>query len=118
RRLLEPLAVRVVREDERAALQRVDHRARDLLPYRRATPAAADAADAFCDGLAHVGRTVHDDGPRECIVVEARVEAAQAQRVAVAAVIRFGRLEQAETRHLAALDVGEPLGELFPCVAA
>ena len=51
RRLGEPLAVRVIGEQQRAALQRVDHRSRDFLAHRRASPAATEASEPFGDGL-------------------------------------------------------------------
>src|SRR5512139_2355058 len=65
RRFGEPLAVRVIREQQRAALQGVDDSARNLGPYGRAAPAAAQPAEPLGDGAAHVRRAVHDDRSRK-----------------------------------------------------
>jgi hypothetical protein len=99
----------VISEEQRPAFPGVDDRAR--LAQRRATPAAAETAEMLGNRLAHIRRAVHDDGTRQRVVVEASVEAAQAQRVTVAAIVGLGCLEEPQARHLAAFDVREAFGD-------
>jgi hypothetical protein len=61
---------------------------------------------------------MHHDRSRLGMVVHTGFEALEPQRVSVAADIRAGRTEQAETRHLAAFDVGESCCETLASAAA
>src|SRR5690606_22431063 len=83
----EELVVVGVGEHELAVLEPVDHLAGDRLAQRRATPAAAGAAERGEVGRVHVVGTVDHDRAAAGVVVEAFVLAVHAQRIAVAAVV-------------------------------
>src|SRR5690349_8665237 len=81
----EPALLRVIRKDWRAAADRIDQRFCDFGANGRASPTAAEAADSFRDCAVHVLRTMHDDRAFLRSIIHARLESAQAQRVAVVA---------------------------------
>lgn len=97
-----------VGEEEGPALDRVDHVLGDPLIESRAAPAPAETPEAPDVLLGNVPGSVHHDEPFEGEVVEPRLEAVEAQGVAVAAEVGVPGQEQAQARLLAALDVGEP----------
>src|SRR5438270_6392345 len=103
----ERLGPRVVREDRRAAADRVDQLLRDLRAYGGTSPAATETAEDF-DGLAaDVIRAVKNDGALFGHVVESRIEPAKLQRIAVVPDVRVAGDVETEAGFFAAGIVGE-----------
>src|SRR6478609_5932616 len=94
-RRLEP-GVRVIREDQPAALDAIDQLLRYRGADRRTSPAPAETARGLHECLAHVRRAVHNDGAIAGLIVEALVQTVEAQRVAVLADVGGVGLEQPE----------------------
>ena len=114
----EPVRARVVRDDERPVLDRVDELAGDLRPHRRASPAPAEPALRGDDSRVHVTGAVQHDRALAGVVVEAGLESVQAQRRAVLAQVALAGAEDSQARHAAPVAVGEPLGGVLAAAAA
>src|SRR5690606_24639655 len=106
-RALQPALVGVPGEHQLPALEVVDHFADDLLAHRGAAVAAADTAVVFDPGGVHIVGAVNHDGALPRLVVDARLQAVEAQGVAVFAAVGFGGLKQADTGLIAAFAVGK-----------
>src|SRR5687768_28356 len=117
-RLCEPVPVGVIREDRRAAPDRVDQLLRHLGAHRRTSPASAEPAERSDGNRAHVIRAVHHDGSIPGVVVHAVLEAAKAKRVTIAPEVGVRRDEQAETGGEAAVAIGEDRRNVAAAVLA
>src|SRR5918999_512414 len=105
-------------EDEGPALDGVDHLGSDLLGERRAAQAPADAALGASLLRADVPGAVHDDVARLGEIVEAFVEPAELERVAVATLVGAAGQEQAEAGLVAVRLVREARGVVGAAAAA
>src|SRR5689334_21306166 len=93
-RLLDPVRIGVVREDEAAALDAIDHFVRDAFAKRGTTPAAAETALRAGELVADVRGAVHHDRALERAIVEPAIETVPTKRVAVLPDIRvFGDVQ-------------------------
>ena len=84
RRLRQPLRIGVGRQQQASALDGVNELSRDRRPNGGTAPTAPEASEPLHAG-AHVRRAVHDDRAFERTVIDARLEALETKRVAVAA---------------------------------
>ena len=109
---VEPVLLRVVAEHQAAAGDGLDHVAGDVLGQGRAAPAPSQSADPADEVLADVGGAVDDDRALPGEVVEAGLDAIEAERQTVLAVVGLGGDQGADARLVAVRGVREQPGEV------
>src|SRR5262249_9789107 len=106
-----------VGEENGSALDRVDQPAGDGWPYGGTPPGPADPSESGRVRLADVRCAVQDDGTIVSVVVDARVEPTQPQRVSVLTDVRQVSHEQPEAGHERSRVVREVMGHVVAAAA-